>query len=392
MPKIGIMGGTFNPIHNGHLAIAQKACTQFDLDKVIFITGGNPPHKKDQKILDAQTRHKMVSMAIRNYKKFEPCDYEVKKGSYSYTFETLKYIKRTENKADLYFIIGADSLHNITSWYKPRAIMELATLLVYGREGFDTEADLKEIKKGYYCKVDFIESENIDISSTALREALVLGKDISDFVPGCVNEFIARNGLYKREKGSLRQRLKKRLKSNRYNHSIAVSDTAVKLARLYGVDTDKAYVAGLLHDCAKNLPLEEMLRKCEDYDVFLDEYEKNNSALIHAKLGEAVARVEFGISDGEILEAIKWHTLGCGEMSVLSKIIYVADMIEPNRHFDGIEELRRLSVVDLNKAVIACTNATISFTTSRKKDVHPMAYKLLEEIKNQGELLPVENS
>ena len=121
MSKIGIMGGTFNPIHNGHLAIAEKAVQQFGLDMVFFVTSGNPPHKKEKKILDAQIRHKMVCMAIKNYSKFEPCDFEVNREDYSYTADTLQYLKKNQRKSELYLIIGADSLHNFPTWKIGRA-------------------------------------------------------------------------------------------------------------------------------------------------------------------------------------------------------------------------------------------------------------------------------
>jgi nicotinate-nucleotide adenylyltransferase len=93
VPKIGIMGGTFNPVHNAHIELAKKALEQFGLDKVLFITNGNPPHKKNHFILDAFIRHKMVCLAIKDYPKFETYDYEIKKETYSYTYETLKHLK-----------------------------------------------------------------------------------------------------------------------------------------------------------------------------------------------------------------------------------------------------------------------------------------------------------
>lgn len=379
------MGGTFNPVHNGHIRAAEAAAEQFGLDKVLFITGGNPPHKRKQHILSAELRHKMVQLAIAGYDKFEAYDYEVKKQTYSYTFETLKHIKQEFKDAEIYFIIGADSFHNIPGWYKPRTIMELCTLLVYERTGFDREADLEKIKKEYFCKVEFINSPPIDVSSSEIRELSAQKKDISEFLPCAVHSFITRNNLYSNIKINVQNPnsitfvktvIQGKLTPERFKHSLGVCKTASILAEFHEADLTKVRIAALLHDCAKNLSDEEMKQKCEDYDIELDEHEKKNPFLIHAKVGEKIAEYEFGIHDAEILEAIKWHTLGMVGMGLIAKIVFVADMVEPLRHFNGIAELRTLARKDIDKAVAACIESTIYFNNARKREVHPNAYEV----------------
>ncbi len=388
MPKIGIMGGTFNPVHNAHIELAQKALLQFGLDKVLFITSGNPPHKKGSPILDANIRHKMVCIAIKDYPQFEAYDFEVKKESYSYSYETLKHLKKLDKSNELYFIIGADSLHNITSWVKPRLIMEMCTFLIYSRKGYDMKNDLLEIKKEYYLKSEFIDAPEVDISSSEIRKMIQDGKDASNLMPQAVYDFILRNGLYRKKASSIKKELKKQLKSDRYIHSVNVCNTAVELSKIFGYDKNKAYLAGLLHDCAKCIPSEQMLTMCEDLDVELDEYEKVTPALIHAKLGEKVAIARYGVDDKEVLEAIKWHTLGHPDMGNIAKIVYVADMIEPSRCFDGVDALREIAKKDIDRAVYECTKTTINFNTARNRTLNPMAYKVLEafggDSKNQG--------
>lgn len=378
MLKIGIMGGTFNPVHNGHLIAAKAARDQYKLDKILFITGGNPPHKKGQPVLDATARHKMVSLAIAGEDKFEACDYEIKKETYSYTFETLKYLKNQYKDSNLYFIVGADSFHDIPTWYKPRAIMELCTLLVYERNGYDRQTDFENIKKEYYCKVEFINSARVDISSSQIRELVSKGEEIAEYVPSVVADYISRNGLYRKNEESIKKRLKKALNQERYLHSIGVSATATALAKKYKVDENQAYIAGLLHDCAKNFDKEQMLKKCDDYDVELDEFEKENPVLIHAKVGEKVAAIEYGVRDREVLSAIKWHTLGYVGMGLLEKIILVADMIEPGRRYPEIENLRKLAFEDIDRAVLECMNQTIKFNTAKGRSVHPNAYEIIK--------------
>lgn len=384
MSKIGIMGGTFDPIHNGHLAIAEKAAQQLGLDKVFFVTSGNPPHKKGKKILDAKVRHKMVCMAIKNYSKFEPCDFEVNREAYSYTADTLQYFKKNYRKAELYLIIGSDSLHDLPTWNRPRKICEMCTLAVYDRNGYDTAEDTANMKKEYYCKIERIESGIIDISSSQIRHMIEKRKDVTGLMPRSVLDFINRNGLYTSDFGTLESKIKRRLKPNRFVHSVNVAKKAVELAERYGENTKKAYIAGMVHDCAKNIPAEKARQKCIDYDVELDEGEISNPGLIHAKLGERIAHIEFGICDKDILSAIKWHTLGHPDMTKLEKIIYVADMIEDGRSFPGVDELRKTADKDLDEAVKACTLATVRYNEKHGREIHSMAYKVLEWYENEA--------
>ena len=192
-----------------------------------------------------------------------------------------------------------------------------------------------------------------------------------------------RNGFYTSDYGPIESKIKGRLKPERFKHSVNVAEKAVELAKIYGVDTKKAYLAGITHDCAKNLSEEQMHWKCLDYGIELDEYEQKNPALVHAKVGEKVAKIELGIRDKEILNAIKWHTLGHPEMGELEKIIFVSDMIEEGRDFAGVEELRQIAKKNLDDAVIACIRATINFNTTHNREVHPMAYKVLKRLEEK---------
>ena len=157
---------------------------------------------------------------------------------------------------------------------------------------------------------------------------------------------------------------------------------AESLAKKHKEDKKKAYTAAILHDCAKNIDLETSLKKCEDYGVVLDENEIKNPLLIHAKLGEKIAEYEYGINDEDILNAIKWHTVGRKGMSTLEKIIFVADMVEKGRTFPGVENLRKLAHEDLNKAVKECILNTIKFNEAKNKEIHPNAYEVINWIDN----------
>jgi len=173
MSKIGIMGGTFDPIHFGHLKIASSAKSEYHLDKVIFLTSGNPPHKRDKTILDAKIRHIMVKLAIDGIDGFEASDYEVNRKEYSYSVNTLKHFRETMPDDELFFIIGGDSLRDFHKWYQPDEILKLCTLLVYDRNGGEHTSDFSKPISG----------ATIDISSTEIRKKLENGEDVSAFIP-----------------------------------------------------------------------------------------------------------------------------------------------------------------------------------------------------------------
>lgn len=367
MSKIGIMGGTFDPIHNGHIKIAHAALSEYHLDKVIFLTSGNPPHKRGRKILDASVRHIMVKRAICGIDGFEPCGWEAEREEYSYSLTALRHFKELYPSDELFFIIGGDSLRDFHTWHKPDEILKLCTLLVYDRTGGELKSDFAKV----------IHGGKIEISSTMLREFAALGKDLSAYVPESVNGFILRNGLY-RNVTDFEAELKKMLKPERFLHSLGVRDTAVKMAEIFGADHEKARIAGLLHDNAKNL--DSQYERCRDLEVGLDEFELANPALVHAKLGAETAKCIFGITDRDIISAIRRHTVGASGMTLLEKIIFVADLTEPGRNFPDLEHLRALASSDIDRAVAECIKSTIEINKKRGIPVHPNAYAVLNEL------------
>ena len=159
--------------------------------------------------------------------------------------------------------------------------------------------------------------------------------------------------------------LKENLKEKRYTHILGVADTAKKLARINGVSEEKAEIAGLAHDIAKNLSKERMQEIIKENNLVLSDVEKNNSDLWHSIIGPIVAKEKLNIDDKEILSAMRWHTTGKEDMSTLEKILYIADMIEPSRNFDGVEEIRELTFKDLDKGVFLGLTHSIKFLLTK---------------------------
>lgn len=194
--KIGIMGGTFDPIHNAHLLIASFAYDEFHLDKVIFMTGGNTPHK-DMTGADAADRYEMVRCAVEDDERFEADDFEIKKEGYSYTVETLEYLKEKYPGAELYFIVGSDSLDYMDKWHECRRLFSMCVILLFERSGFpNIKKKAEELEREYSCRIERIDAPIIEISSSMIRARVSLGRSIRYIVPDHVIEYIHERGLY----------------------------------------------------------------------------------------------------------------------------------------------------------------------------------------------------
>ena len=175
------------------------------------------------------------------------------------------------------------------------------------------------------------------------------------------------------DKKEIKKRLKELLKDKRYVHSLGVASVSRHLAETYGyADPDKAELAGLVHDCAKNLPLVEMQQLTDEGRIPMDLALYNSKALLHGPAGSVLARKLFGITDEEILSAVYYHTTGHPDMQLLEKIVFLADYIEPSRDFPGVDKLRRLSEISLDKAVLAAYASTISHLLDTNAFIYPL--------------------
>ncbi len=201
--KIGIIGGSFDPIHYGHLIMAETLRQESDLEGILFVPTGVAPHKIYQ--TEASMRAKMVEMAINDNKYFHLCEIEVKKQKISYTYETLKELKELRLEDEFYFIIGLDNLYDISNWNNIRGLGQLTDFLLVNRLGYydvdveDIEAKISELKRDYDLNIDLIETPIIEISSSMIREKVKKGYSIEYLTAKEVVDYIEENGLYKRK-------------------------------------------------------------------------------------------------------------------------------------------------------------------------------------------------
>lgn len=178
----------------------------------------------------------------------------------------------------------------------------------------------------------------------------------------------------------IKERLKKTLPEKRYIHSLGVADEAKRLADLYGADADKAYLAGLLHDCAKGIPTSEQAAECDRRGVKIDEWTRNCPPVIHGFLGAEIAKTEYGITDEAVLNAIKYHTVGAANMTLLEKIIYIADMTEVNREFPGVDILRERVNESIDGAIKESIKQQLEFNMAKDGIIHPNVIILWNDI------------
>lgn len=200
MKKIGIMGGTFNPIHVGHLILAETARSQYGLDKILFIPSGCPYMKKNAQVLPGEMRAQMVSLAIRDNSGFALSRMEIERDGNTYTCDTLRTLKKANPDTEYFFILGADSLLAIESWKNPEEIFAFCTLLTAVRDETDREQETaeKRLAEKYQARISRLSCKNMDISSTEIRKLIKNGQSVRYLVPDAVIQYIEQQNLYRK--------------------------------------------------------------------------------------------------------------------------------------------------------------------------------------------------
>ncbi len=385
--RIAVMGGSFNPIHNGHLVAAEAVRQEMDIERVIFIPAGSSPHKESDPMYN-EHRYLMTVLATVTNPDFEVSRTEIDRMGKSYTIDTIRELRHKCSKdCEIYFITGADAIAEILTWKDPEELLSMCKFVAVTRPGYDKtklKATIDTLNTKYKGNIEFLEIPALSISSTDIRNRVTAGKTIKYLVPESVENYILKFGLYGAGlslSGTeyINKKLYSVLTPKRFRHTQGVAKEAVRLAERYGADTDKAYLAGLLHDCAKCYTDEEKLAMCRQYNVPLDDVLYAQPDLAHSFLGAALAKAVYGVKDEDIINAIAYHTTGRENMSLLEKIIYIADYIEPNREpFKGLEEIRELAYKDIDKAVEYSLKNTIDHNVNKKRMIHPLSITALE--------------
>ena len=373
--KIAVYGGSFNPPHLGHLYAVKAALRQLKPDKFLVIPDREPPHKA---LADGspspETRLELCRKTFASLPEVTVSDMELRRPGKSYTWETLQELKARWPGSDFYLLMGTDMLESFEKWYRFYQIGQSAVLTVFPREKSEKqqiEAAAERLKKKYGFRVETVSSKAYPAASSQIREKLQ-NRQGRNLLQKDVYASIITDRLYgaKPDWKWLREQAYDMLQPKRIPHVRGCEEEARRLAKRWGANVEDAAEAAILHDITKKLDLREQLLLCEKYDIIMDTQEKESAKLLHAITGAAVARAEFGVSDA-VYGAIRWHTTGKPDMSLLEKVIYMADYIEPTRTFDGVNTLRRLAYQDLDKSLVLGFSMSLQDVESGGSTPHP---------------------
>lgn len=367
------------------MAAARQAAKALELDKLLLIPTRVPPHKAlTEDVAGPEHRLEMTRFAVQALNLdgvAEASDLELRREGKSYTLDTLREIRALYPKGELFLLLGTDMFLTFHQWRHPEEIAKLCTLCAFHRSALDSAGDFasqkRRLERKFGAHVKFVDlQEVVDISSTRLRQMLPAGQG-REFLAPAVYGCILREGLYGTNADLRRLSLEdlrcvalSMLDPRRIPHVLGTEETAAALALRWGADEESARRAALLHDCTKKFEKELQLALCRQYGIEPDAAERREGKLLHAITGAAVAYADFGVS-GEVRDAIRWHTTGKADMTLLEKIIYLADYIEPTRDFCDLTELRRLAFEDLDGALLLGFTMAVEDLAKKGMPVHP---------------------
>ena len=379
-------GGTFNPPHMGHLAAAESCIRRLKLDTLLLMPAGQPPHKEIAAgSPTARQRLEMVTLAATDMDKSQVSDMELRREGPSYTYLTILELKQQYPQDELVLLMGTEMFLSFLSWKNPQIILENASLGVFyrGEKGEKEKIDaMKQEMEAQGHKVYLLQNQVVSISSTQLRRLLAF-QCAEPFLPNGVGEYIRRNGLFDAcahwknlSMEQLEAVVVKLLDPKRVAHVLGCRDSAVELAKRWGVDEVDAARAALLHDITKALDGALQLTLCQEYGIILDDFSKAYPKTLHALTGSLVADRIFGERKA-VVDAIASHTTGKAGMNDLEMIIYIADYIEPNRDFPGVDKLRAAAVEDLHRAMELGLQMTLCHLADQGNAVSPQSQEAL---------------
>lgn len=379
MRRIGIFGGSFDPIHNGHLHLAEEARCMAKLDQVLFIPTWISPFKQDSDPASCQQRLDMVRIATSSNPSFAVSDMEIRREAVSYTADTLKRCREMMGEdTRLYFITGTDTFLTIEKWYHAEEILTQYSFIIGSRPGY-REEDLidviERVRERYGTDVLKIEIPRLEISSSDIRDSIRIGKSVRYLLPDPLLHYIERHRLYLDPAAvasfpgeeelpydqidhDIDEVIRGRLKATRLAHTYGVVETAVGMAEKFGADPRKARTCALFHDAFREV-----------------------GNLAHGAVAADYMEEEFSITDEDMLNAVRFHTTGRKGMTVLEKILFLADAIEPNRNYPGVDDLRAMAEYDLDKACLMSLTRTIEYVKSQGQELDPRTQEAAEDLR-----------
>lgn len=371
--KIAFYGGAFNPVHGEHVNIVRAAIKNLGLDKVVVSPTFISPHKRGSLDLHHKDRLELCRLAFSDIPQVEVSDEEIRRGGVSYSYVAVRALKRAHPDDELYFLMGEDMLKTFHLWKEPEEILKCVTPAVCARGRGDLDGAVRAFFTRFKKEVVKVGYVGKEVSSTEVRTLAALGEDITSLVPLPAAKYIKERNLYFRPDLA---EVKKYLTDERWAHTLRVALFATENCRKAGVDESDALCAAALHDCAKYLSPDS--EKFSGYTL----PEGVPAPVVHQYLGAEMARTVFGVKDENILNAIRYHTSGRPCMSSLEKLIFLSDMLESGRSFEGVDELRAAFDENIDDALKKALFRQIEYLKTTGKPIYPLtqkAYNYIEE-------------
>ncbi len=371
--KIALFGGTFNPPHNEHILMGKQLLAS-GYDQVIFAPNGIPPHKACG--MSFEHRLDMISLAIQDQPNMQVCDIERNFVGNNYSYLMIPHYQELFGQFD--FVIGGDSLIDLHLWKNPEIVIGLVPLVVFNRGNRQAEFDqAKQYWEDRGARIKVIDYLPADISSTQIRFEARLG--LVRNVAKLVQEYIESHSLYADPNllqgaslsAELADKLMTYIQGHRYLHTLSTTYYALHLNQVchLGLDTHKILLAGMLHDCAKGGA------NIQDPTIPTDSI---NTPVWHQFSGYVRAKREFCISDEEVLDAIRYHTTAKPNMSTLSRLICMADMIEETRDYPQVVELRKIAESDFDQGFVSCIQYQYQYLKNKSTPIYPLTQQAVD--------------
>lgn len=387
--KIAVYGGAFNPPHIEHLSIVKNAINELDLTTVIIVPSYNAPHK------DINTpynmRVKMLKILFNNKPNVIIEEIESKTGKeYNYAIDVLELL--TIKYGELTYIIGGDSLICLHKWNRYEQLLKNYKLTVVPRykDLEKVKILIERYKIDYNADITLLQYIGEDISSQKVRAKLMLNA-VKSYITESLKAFIVDNKLYSNHNDII-FKLFNNIDKSKVKHTKGVIYKAIELNTYLGLSYDKVFLAALLHDCAKGCSYKEYIRDKNTFNNDINDQDFINmfgcimpddailSPVEHQFLGAYVAYMEYNIKDYDILMAIRYHTTSTANHTLLGKLIYVADMLENNRTFLGVEQLRELSIESFNQCYKQCVIHSYKYLLNNSKDIYYLTKQAYDEV------------
>lgn len=375
MRRVGVLGGTFDPIHEGHLILARQARAFAHLDQVLILPMARPAHREAE--ATAEQRLQMCRLALEGEEGLSLSEIGIFAAS-RYTADTLNILHREYPDTEFTFIMGADKLPSLPYWHEADKLFALCDFLCFPRKGIFIDAALEKVRLAG-ARVAMMPEICAPYSSTMIRAQTAQYQDAAG-LPKKVLRYMAENGLYQED---FLPRLKGMMNPRRFKHTLGVRQEAVRLAEIHGVPLQKAALAGLLHDCAKGMPQAQMAQIARENHLISDEEMFSSGAMMHGPVGAYVAKTKFGVQDEDVLHAIRSHTIGRPGMTMLELCIFVADATEMGREdYEGLKEIRKLAQHSLPAAALKSLRQTQAYVERSGRPFFSIARMTMEYLEN----------